>query len=170
MPNIIKQGQVRPDDWNLLRQDENGQLPETAAGGNVIVPLSDWLERRAFWRSHAARVGVWLGPEDDPARLLVDLPELELIAVDFPAFTDGRGYSHARLLRERYGYRGELRAIGDVWQDLLHSMAQVGFDAFAIKDGKTLESSLDGFNTFSENYQATVLNPLPLFRRRVTSV
>ena len=106
MPSIIKQGQLRPDDWNLLRQDENGQLPETAAGGNVIVPLADWLERRAFWRSHAARVGVWLSPDDDPARLLADLPELELIAVDFPAFTDGRGYSHARLLRERYAYRG----------------------------------------------------------------
>ncbi|RBH50771.1 hypothetical protein C3F00_034475, partial [Pseudomonas sp. MWU13-2860] len=79
MPSIIKQGQLRPDDWNLLRQDENGQLPETAAGGNVIVPLADWLERRAFWRSHAARVGVWLSPDDDPARLLADLPELELI-------------------------------------------------------------------------------------------
>jgi uncharacterized protein (DUF934 family) len=66
------------------------------------------------------------------------LPGLPLVAVDFPAFTDGRGYSLGRLLRERYSYAGELRALGDVWVDLLHYLWQVGFNAFEIKDGKDL--------------------------------
>ncbi|MDF0604468.1 DUF934 domain-containing protein [Neisseriaceae bacterium TC5R-5] len=168
MPNIIKQGNVVADHWQVLRRDEHGVLPEVSPEQAIIIPLVDWLVGREIWQDRTGSVAVWLAPDDDPAQLLVDLSTLPLVAIDFPSFTDGRGYSHARLLRERYDYRGELRAIGDVWQDLLYSLAQVGFDAFVIKDGKEVSVALDGLNAFSENYQSTYLSPLPLFRRRVT--
>jgi uncharacterized protein (DUF934 family) len=86
--------------------------------------------------------------------------------VNFPKFGDGRGYSAARLLRERYGWRGELRAIGDIFRDQLQFLAGCGFDAFALREGEDPQEALAGFGVFSESYQATVAQPLPLFRRR----
>jgi uncharacterized protein (DUF934 family) len=104
---------------------------------------------------------------DDPGTLAGSLARLKAIAVRFPAFGDGRGYSIARLLRERYGYRGELRAIGAVARDHLHAMAQCGFDAFQLRPGEDAQEALAAFGDFSEAYQATVAQPQPLFRRRV---
>jgi len=103
---------------------------------------------------------------DDPGALAGSLERLKAIAVRFPAFGDGRGYSIARLLRERYGYRGELRAIGEVARDHLYFMAQCGFDAFELRAGEDPKEALAAFNDFSDSYQATVALPLPLFRRR----
>jgi uncharacterized protein (DUF934 family) len=113
---------------------------------------------------------VWLAPDQDPAVLGDKLSVLALIAVDFPAFADGRGYSIARLLRERLGFEGELRAVGDVLRDQLSYMAQVGFDAFAVRADRDAAQALDGLDDFSEQYQATVLQPVPLLKRRVASV
>jgi uncharacterized protein (DUF934 family) len=106
---------------------------------------------------------------DDPASLAGALDGLKTIAVRFAAFGDGRGYSIARLLRERYGYRGELRAIGEVARDHLYFMAQCGFDAFELRAGEDPRQALDAFNDFGEAYQASVARPQPLFRRRGTT-
>lgn len=103
---------------------------------------------------------------DDPARLAGSLDRLTAIAVRFPAFGDGRGYSIGRLLRERYGFRGELRAIGEVARDHLHAMARCGFDAFQLRAGENAQEALAAFDDFSEAYQASVAQPQPLFRRR----
>jgi len=103
---------------------------------------------------------------DDPGALAASLGRLKLVAVNFPKFGDGRGYSIARLLRERYGYRGELRAIGAVARDHLYYMAQCGFDAFELRAGEDPQEALAAFNDFSDGYQATVARPQPLFRRR----
>jgi uncharacterized protein (DUF934 family) len=103
---------------------------------------------------------------DDPASLGRALDRLQAIAVRFPAFGDGRGYSIARLLRERYGYRGELRAIGVVPRDHLYFMAQCGFDAFELRAGEDPKAALAALDDFSEGYQASVARPQPLFRRR----
>ena len=103
---------------------------------------------------------------DDPGALAATLDPIKAIAVRFPAFGDGRGYSIARLLRERYGYRGELRAVGEVARDHLYFMAQCGFDAFELRAGEDPREALAAFNDFSDGYQATVARPLPLFRRR----
>ena len=103
---------------------------------------------------------------DDPGALAASLGRLKLVAVNFPKFGDGRGYSIARLLRERYGYRGELRAIGAVARDHLYYMAQCGFDAFELRTGEDPQEALAAFNDFSDGYQATVARPQPLFRRR----
>jgi len=109
---------------------------------------------------------VVLEVSDDPGALAATLGRIKAIAVRFPAFGDGRGYSIARLLRERYGYRGELRAIGEVARDHLYFMVQCGFDAFELRAGEDPKEALAAFNDFSEAYQATAARPLPLFRRR----
>jgi len=110
---------------------------------------------------------VVLEPTDDPRSLAELLPGLKLIAINFPKYGDGRGYSIARLLRERYGYKGELRAIGVVARDHLQLMAQCGFDSFQLREGEDAQEALAGLDDFSEAYQASAAQPVPLFRRRV---
>jgi len=107
-----------------------------------------------------------LEASDDPGALADTLDRLNVVAVRFPAFGDGRGYSTGRLLRERYGYRGELRAVGEVARDHLYLMAQCGFDAFQLRAGEDPQEALAAFNDFSEAYQASAARPRPLFRRR----
>jgi uncharacterized protein (DUF934 family) len=109
---------------------------------------------------------VQLEPHDDPATVADRLAGAARVEVNFPKFGDGRGYSIARLLRERYGYKGELRAVGEVVRDHLYYMENVGFDAFLLRDGEDAQEALGGFEDFSEAYQASVSRPLPLFRRR----
>jgi len=107
-----------------------------------------------------------LEPTDDPAAFADRLGRVARVEVNFPKFGDGRGYSIARLLRERYGYKGELRAVGQVVRDHLYYMERCGFDAFLLRDGEDPVEALTGFGDFSESYQASVAQPVPLFRRR----
>ncbi|MGM8063155.1 DUF934 domain-containing protein [Vogesella indigofera] len=160
MQNLIKNDAVTEDAWRLIRSEDESY----DAAEDVILPLAAWLALDPAARSGQA--APWLAPDADLSLLLPVLAQLPLIAIDFPAFTDGRGYSIARLLRERYGYQGELRAIGDVQRDQLAYLAQVGFTAFAIRDDRPAQAALDGLRDFSDQYQATVLQPEPLFKRR----
>jgi uncharacterized protein (DUF934 family) len=107
-----------------------------------------------------------LEPHDDPAAVAGRLGRVARVEVNFPKFGDGRGYSTARLLRERYGYKGELRAVGEVVRDHLYNMEASGFDAFLLRDGEDAAEALAGFDDFSEAYQASHARPVPLFRRR----
>jgi uncharacterized protein (DUF934 family) len=107
-----------------------------------------------------------LEPTDDPALVAGSVDLARVIAVSFPKFSDGRGYSIGRLLRERYGYKGELRAIGEVARDHLHAMEQCGFNAFQLREGEDPQEALAAFGDFSDSYQATAARPEPLFRRR----
>src|SRR3954463_12291739 len=93
-----------------------------------------------------------LEPQDDPATVAGRLAGVSRVEVNFPKFGDGRGYSIACLLRERYGYRGELRAVGEVVRDHLFYMESVGFDAFLLRDGEDPKEALGGFEDFSEAY------------------
>ena len=163
MPSLIEGRAIVADRWTLLR--EATVLAAVPAAVPVIVPLGLWRTERAALLARGD-VGVWLAPGDDPAALAGDTAALPLIAVDFPAFTDGRGYSTARLLRERYGFRGQLRAIDDVLRDQLFALAEVGFDAFSLRDGKDPEAALAGFADFGSVYAPTVGHPAPWFRRR----
>lgn len=165
MQNLIKNRAVVTDDsWRLVRSAEEG----FTAQEDVILPLAVYLE--SLTQAREGRTAVWLGPDQDLTVLQASLAGLPLIAVDFPGFADGRGYSIARLLRERYGFTGELRAVGDVLRDQLSYMAQVGFDAFAIRADRDAAQALAGLDDFSEQYQGTVLQPVPLLKRRVASV
>jgi uncharacterized protein (DUF934 family) len=107
-----------------------------------------------------------LEPQDDPAAVVARLAKAARVEINFPKFGDGRGFSIARLLRERYGYKGELRAVGQVARDHLYYMEQCGFDAFLLREGEDVAEALAAFDDFSEAYQASVAQPVPLFRRR----
>jgi uncharacterized protein (DUF934 family) len=113
----------------------------------------------------AAPVGLWLAPNDEPGEAVALFDSIALIGVRFPKFTDGRGYSTAALLRSRYGWRGELRALDDVLQDQLFFMRRVGFDSFALRTDRDPQRALQAFSTFSDSYQAAVMPDLPRFRR-----
>ena len=107
-----------------------------------------------------------LEPGDEPASIVDRLGRVARVEVNFPKFGDGRGYSIARLLRERYGYRGELRAVGHITRDLLSFLESCGFDAFELREGENPHEAIAAFEDFSEAYQASVTRPVPLFRRR----
>ncbi len=164
MATLIRHRAVATDTWRPL---DDGALP---AHGDVIVPLAVWLTERERLLARAGRVGVMLQANDDPAVIAADLDRFGVVAIHFPSFTDGRGYSTARLLRERLGWRGELRAVGDVQRDQLFHLARVGFDAFVLKDDANADEAIAAFRDFSEAYQAAVDRPLPLFRRRGAGV
>ena len=171
MARIIRNARVEDDAWQTLRLEADAALqtlplPEAP----FLAPLALWQARKAELLARGGPHGVWLAGDEAPAALADDLAQLQVIALDFPKFTDGRAYSSARLLRERYAYRGELRAIGDVLHDQLFYMQRCGFDAFALRADKDPHAALAGLRVFSERYQAAADEPLPLFRRRTTQV
>lgn len=167
MPRIIKHDRVVEDDWQVLTLAA-GETPATVPlpADPVLLPLPVWLARHAEISSLYPTLGVWLDSHEGPEALADDIDRLRIIAVNFPKFTDGRGYSIARLLRERYHYQGEIRAIGDVLQDQLFFMRRCGIDAYALRADKDIEKALAGLCVFSETYQAAVDQGEPLFRRR----
>jgi len=158
---VIKDRKIVDDDWALLAADAG--VPAT---GDVIVQLTRWNEAQASggFSGRSGRVGLRLKSSESPEQIQA-LQQAPLIAIEFPSFTDGRGYTSARLLRDRYGYRGELRAVGDVLRDQLFYMARCGIDSFALKAGKDIEGALSAFLDFSVTYQAAADEPRPLFRR-----
>jgi uncharacterized protein (DUF934 family) len=141
MSKLIKNGEVVQDNWNTLRLTGN-ETPHTVRlpVGPVLVPLSVWKARRTELihreYEHGWQLGVWLAADEDPAAIKQDLDDFTVIAVQFDKFGDGNSYLTARLLRKRYGYLGELRAIGDVPGSKLAYLRQLGFDAIATAGGK----------------------------------
>jgi len=124
---LIKNGQVVPEDWGYV--SDEAPLPSTGA---VFVSLARWQAERDTLRGRNQPIGVLLPNDADPKAIADDLPHLAAIALVFPKYTDGRAYSQARLLRERYGFAGQLRATGNVLRDQLLFMQRSGFDAYEI--------------------------------------
>jgi uncharacterized protein (DUF934 family) len=168
---IIKGREVVADDWSVLRltEGETADSVEVPAG-KVIVPLAVWLARRETLLARAGQIGLWFASDEQAHTVKDDLDKFAVIAVDFPKFTDGRGYSIAFNLRKRLGYTGELRAIGDVLRDQLFQMHRCGFDAYATRQDRSIHDALKGLTVFSETYQASVDQALPLFRRKPRDV
>ena len=133
--------------------------------GNLAAPGLEWMLARA----RSGELGVWLAAGEDVAALADDLALLQVIGLHFPKFTDGRSYSAATLLRTRHGYRGELRAIGQVLRDQFNYMTRCGFDALQPQaeryTDEQLESAIASIDDFTQPYQRSVQDPLPLFRR-----
>ena len=164
MQRIIKNNQVIDETWHLLPKETS--FDELSNCDDLIVPLSLWREHGHALQARDGGLGVWLDSDEEAEELADDVDKFQVIALNFPAFTDGRSYSNARLLRDRYGYKGELRAIGDVLRDQLFYMRRCGFDAFAVRADKDPHEALEGLKDFSVTYQAATDEPLPLFRRR----
>lgn len=154
MPRLIKNGQIVDDSWASLNVDM--EIP----GAGQICNLDQW-RRLADKRGSA----VQLEPGQEPEELYGYLDQVQLIVINFPVFTDGRGFSYARNLRE-HGYTGELRASGNFIRDQLTYLKRCGFDAFQMSDESRLEAALGSLSDFSEYYQSAADQPLPLFRRR----
>lgn len=168
--HVIRHGQVFGDIWQVLvpgegEDSESVALPE----GPLAVALPVWKARREELLARSSAVGVRLETTDDPADIVADLPRLALVAVHFPRFTDGRGYSIAYLLRRRHGYTGELRAVGDVLRDQLFYLTRSGFDSFQLRDGADPHAALPSLRDFSETYQSAADGRVPRFRRGTAS-
>ncbi len=164
MQRIIKNNEVIDETWHLLPKDAS--FDELSNCDDLIVPLALWREHGHALQARDGGLGVWLDSDEEAEEIGVDVDKFQVIALNFPAFTDGRSYSNARLLRDRYGFKGELRAIGDVLRDQLFYLHRCGFDAFAIRADKDPYEALEGLKDFSVTYQAATDEPLPLFRRR----
>ena len=171
MPKIIKERRVQDDAWKVVTLAA-GETPKTVRlpVGPLLVPVAVWHARKmdliAREYEHGDPLGVWLAPNEGPETIADDLADFTVVAIHFPKFADGRGYSTARLLRERYGYKAELRAFGDVGRDQIFYLNRVGFDTFLVGEGKDAADALNAFDDFPEVYQGAVDQPLPLFRRR----
>jgi uncharacterized protein (DUF934 family) len=158
---IILDRQVVQDHWIHLKDDED--IPEI---GKIVVSLHRWKEQGDALVKEGREVGVTLEGTDDARSLAGGTSALTLIVLNFDKFTDGRLYTHARVLREHLHFGGELRAVGDVLRDQLFVMARCGINAFEMRADQDLNASLQAFETFTIRYQAASDQREPLFRHR----
>ena len=161
MPQLLRDGRIQEDDYRLLTQVS--ELVDQAA---ALLPVGEVLQDVAAIEKYKGRLGVILQPETSVNDLLVILPRLSLIAINYPIYTDGRGHSKARILRDQYHYKGEIRAIGDVFKDTVYYLHQCGFNGFLPRSGETVENLLAGLIVFSEGYQQSSVRSVPLYHRR----
>ncbi len=159
MRNIIKNKQVEPD--TFIEWNGEGSVP----AGDILVSLAV-LDAQPALLDREDKVGLKVPGETEPERVVPYLGRLALVAIEFPKFSDGRGYSLARLLRERHHYQGELRAVGDVLRDQVFFMHRVGFDSYSIREDRCPTDALQGFNDFTVTYQGDVHDQRPIYHRR----
>ena len=161
MARLIKDQSVIEDQWTLVARDAT----TVPAGSQLLLPYTLWQTAQTTV-ANRQDIGVWFDSDQLP-----DLAEqarlqaLPLIAVHFPVFTDGRGFSIGRLLRERMAFSGELRAFGYVLRDQLCYLKRCGFNSFVLQDHVDANEALSSLDDFTEYYQSCVNQPLPLFRR-----
>ncbi len=127
---LLKAGKLVDDTWTRVADDH-----ELAESGAVIVSLERWLNESVELRKRNEHIGVSLRNDQSPSQIIDDLEAVSLVQLDFPAYTDGRAYSAARLLRQRYGFKGEIRAAGNVLRDQYPLMLRCGFDSFIVNEG-----------------------------------
>jgi len=145
---LVKHGELVADPWTRL--DDDAALID----GPVVVTLARWKEERETLIGRNGPLGIVLASNESPEALAGDVLRFDLICLEFPKFTDGRAYSHARKLRQRYGFTGELRAVGNVLRDQFLFMQRCGFDAFEIAGDVHLEDWLGAITEISVAYQA----------------
>lgn len=166
MPKLIRNGEVQEDNWTLLKEATDPGVLQAVPGRRFIAPLKFWKLHRDELLEYQDEVALWLDSDEVVADIAGDLDRISVIGLNFPVFSDGRNYTNARELREQHDFKGEIRAIGDVLRDQIYYMSQCGFNAFALRHDQDPEACLQAFNDFHTGYQATVLEPRPLFRRR----
>ena len=165
MRKIIVNGAIVTDHWITVHPTADGQI-EVPAEGDILVSLETWQAHKDALQSHQGRTGLLLNGDAELEDFADDLEQFDLVAINFPKFADGRGYSLARLVRERAGFSGELRAVGDVLRDQLFYLHRCGFNAFVIREDRDVEDALNAFKDFTVTYQADVHDERPIYHRR----
>jgi uncharacterized protein (DUF934 family) len=144
---LIKNGQFIEDEWTTVADEE--ALPE----GSIIVTLERWNKEKDALLARKGKLGIRLKSGEDPSQIADQLAHFDLVALEFPVYRNGRAFSYANLLRERYEYKGEVRAVGNVLRDQFYFMVRVGFDALEVGDEITLEIFQESIGSFTHNYQ-----------------
>lgn len=166
MPHLLVGKElVGNDGWITLAKDA-AYVPGSE---QVLLTVDLWIEHRESLLAKTVaseKVGVWLDSNESPELIAKDVNSFSVIAINFPVFADGRGYSYARTLREEYKFTKDLRAIGDVLPDQLAYMARCGFSSFELRGDKDPSDAIQRFSDFSEAYQASQDQAKPLFARR----
>ncbi len=150
--HIIKDRQIIEDHWLYTGGEEEQAIPSDE-DLDIIVSFDQWQNEREKLLNRNGKLGVCIGNGVSIDDIKDELGNFDLIAILFTAFKDGRGYSYARLLRERHGFKKEIRAIGNVLRDQLFYMERCGFDAFDLEHGNNMENALAAFKDFSVRYQ-----------------
>lgn len=144
---VIKDKQIIDDNWSYVTDDAE------LKNGDVSVSLARWKKDKQQLLQTNRKVGVRIGPADSVEDIATDLNDLQLIELDFPAFADGRIFSHAWLLRKRYHYQGEIRATGQFMRDQVFYLSRVGVNAFNLEKTEDLPAALASLNDFTVDYQ-----------------
>lgn len=149
---IIKDKKIKEDRWLHIADDDQ------IVAGDITVSLARWQREASELESHEGDIGVRLAPADLVEDIADALQKFDLIALEFPAFTDGRSFSQARLLRSRYGFNGEIRAIGSFMPDQVFYLSRVGVNSFQMENDKEINTALSVINDFTVNYQSSTCN------------
>ncbi len=147
---VIKDRQLIEDTWHFVADDA------AIDNGNTTVSLTRWQQNKQQLQQTTEHLGVRLGAADAVADLAADLKDLQLIELDFPEFADGRLFSQAWLLRSRYQFQGEIRAVGQFMPDQVFYLSRVGVNAFQPHNPEHLADVLAKLNDFSVNYQRSI--------------
>ncbi len=158
---LLKDGALMDDPWVTV--NDGTQLP---MDGPAIVSLERWQAHRDALLGRNAQLGIRLKSDQSPALIADDLERFAVVALEFPVFKDGRAYSYARLLRERYGYKGEVRAVGEVLRDQFLFMVRCGFDAIEVRDENAAGQWREAVSEISVVYQPAADNRTPVWTLR----
>jgi uncharacterized protein (DUF934 family) len=158
---LIKDGKLVEDSWLTL--DDEAPIPQDR---DVIVGLARWRRDRAALKQRPGRLGVRLSADQLAGEIAEELADFDLVALEFPKFADGRAYSTARLLRERHGFTGELRAVGSVLRDQFVFLHRCGFDAYQVADARAGEAWLEALGEIQVWYQPTADGRTAVAHRR----
>ncbi len=164
---LIVNGRVVTDDWVRLADD----APLPGGGGHVIVGFARWQAEKSILRASDLVCGVWLDAHQSSEVLCDDLDSLDLVALNFPAFADGRGFTSGRVLRERYGFRGQIRATGAFILDQIDLLRRCGFDAFETEKPEVIRgimrNTLAQVRVYYQPGQDTQDETVSVLRRRL---
>jgi uncharacterized protein (DUF934 family) len=165
---LVRNGALEIDTWRLFDTDSvtvlATMLPPDEEGW--MVKLDTWKDNYAQLSIRKHPVAILVPSDADSTDIVyrnsknINSETIAFIAIDFPIYTDGRGFSLAQILRNQHGWKGELRAMGDVLIDTIHYLARCGFDSFLVKEGHDPKLALEAFETFTVHYQRSYPQPL----------
>jgi len=165
---LIRDGRIIADSWRYLPESkpDSSESPELTLPIDLIVTFDQWREHRDALVQRNGRLGVLLRSDQPPSSISDDLNHFDLVALDFPKFTDGRAYSYARLLRDRLGFEGELRAVGNVLRDQLLFMVRCGFDTIQVENTDIAKAWVEALSEIDVFYQPAADQRRPVLHLR----